>query len=248
MITIKSKRELAYMRDAGRIVAGTFAELAREMRPGVTTGKLDQIAEKFITGKGAKPAFKGLYGFPASICASVNEEVIHGIPGLRELKDGDIIGIDIGAEINGYFGDSAVTFPIGEVSTRVSRLLETAEEALYAGIKKACEGNRLFDISHAIQTHVESKGYSVVRDYVGHGIGKRMHEDPQVPNFGRSGRGPRLKSGMTLAIEPMVNEGTYEVRRLPDNWTVVTKDAGLSAHFEHTVAITDGEPEILTRL
>lgn len=248
MITIKSNRELAYMRDAGKVVAGGLAEISKAIKPGVTTEELDHIAEEFIIRMGARPAFKGLYGFPASICTSVNEEVVHGIPGLRELKDGDIIGIDIGAEINGYFSDAAVTFPVGVIETKALRLLETAEGALDEGIKKAKAGARLSDISHAIQTYVESRGYSVVRDFVGHGIGKKMHEEPQVPNFGRPGRGPRLKSGMTLAIEPMVNAGVFDVITLADNWTVVTKDTELSAHFEHTVAITDKGPDILTQL
>lgn len=248
MITIKSNRELNYMRDAGRVVAGTFAALEPAVVPGVTTQELDTIAEDYIRRQGAKPAFKGLYGFPASICASVNEQVVHGIPGLRSLESGDIIGIDIGAEINGYFGDSAVTFPVGTVSEKDLDLLRVTEAALYAGISRAVDGNRLTDISHAVQTHVESRGYSVVRDYVGHGIGSKMHEEPQVPNFGRPGRGPRLEAGMTIAIEPMVNVGTHEVMTLADNWTVVTRDGKRSAHFEHSIAITRGEPEILTRL
>jgi methionyl aminopeptidase len=217
------------------------------VQPGVTTAELDQIAEDFILARGARPAFKGYNGFPASICASVNEQVVHGIPGLRRLESGDIIGIDIGAEINGYFGDSAITLPVGEVSQNALNLLKATEESLYAGISMAIEGNRLSDISHAVQSCVESRGFSVVRDFVGHGIGKSMHEEPQVPNFGKPGRGPRLKAGMTLAIEPMVNIGAYEVQTLPDNWTVVTKDASLSAHFEHTIAITGKAPEILTR-
>ncbi|WP_066640454.1 type I methionyl aminopeptidase [Desulfolucanica intricata] len=248
MITCKSEKELKYMRDAGKIVAQTHAELAKATRPGITTKELDRIAEDFIVKSGAKPAFKGLYGFPATICSSINEEVVHGIPGLRKLENGDIISIDIGTEINGYFGDSATTIPVGTVSEDALQLIKVTEESLYAGIAKALEGNRLSDISHAVQTYVESRGYSVVRDYVGHGIGSSMHEEPQVPNFGKPGRGPRLKAGMTLAIEPMVNLGTYEVRTLPDNWTVVTKDRKLSAHFEHTIAITDSEPEILTKL
>ena len=248
MITIKSKREIAYMRDAGRIVAGTFKELLKLIRPGATTAELACVAEEFIISQGAKPAFKGLYGFPACICVSINEEVVHVIPGLRKLKDGDIISIDIGTEINGYYGDGAQSFPVGNVNEKALRLLKITEESLYEGIKKAHEGNRLSDISNAIQTYVEKNGYSVVRDYVGHGIGKSMHEEPQVPNYGQPNRGPRLSAGMTLAIEPMVNIGTHEVYTLTDNWTVITKDAELSAHFEHTVAITDGEPEILTRL
>lgn len=248
MIMIKSQRELRYMRDAGRVVAGVLGELSRAIKPGVTTAELDRLAEDFILARGARPAFKGLYGFPASICTSVNEQVVHGIPGLRKLESGDIISIDVGAEINGYFGDGAATFPVGKVSPEAKKLLAVTEEALYEGIRFARQGNRLSDISHAVQSYVEKHGFSVVREYVGHGIGRSMHEEPQVPNFGKPGRGPRLKAGMTLAIEPMVNAGTHEVRTLGDNWTVVTGDSKLSAHFEHTVAITDGEPEILTRL
>jgi methionyl aminopeptidase len=248
MITCKSDRELAYMRDAGRVVARTHAELARAVKVGVSTAELDRLAEDFIVKAGAKPAFKGLYGFPYTICASVNEEVVHGFPGLRKLESGDIISIDIGAEINGYFGDSAVTLPVGDVSSEALQLLKVTEESLYKGIEQARDGNRLSDISHAVQTCAESRGYSVVRDYVGHGIGSKPHEEPQVPNFGKPGRGPRLKAGMTLAIEPMINMGTYEVRTLSNNWTVVTLDTKLSAHFEHTVAITYDEPEILTKL
>lgn len=248
MITLKTEKELAYMRDAGRVVAGALEEITRGVKPGVTTAELDRLAESFILAKGARPAFKGLYGFPATICASANEQVVHGIPSLRVLENGDIISVDIGAEINGYFGDAAVTLPVGQIDEGTQRLLKATEESLYLGITQAVEGNRLSDISHAVQTHVEKNGFSVVRDYVGHGIGRSMHEEPQVPNFGRPGRGPRLKAGMTLAIEPMVNMGTYEVHTLPDNWTVVTKDMKKSAHFEHTIAITNGEPDILTRL
>lgn len=248
MITCKSKRELAYMRDAGRVVAQTHRELAKAVKVGVSTIELDRLAEDFIIKAGARPAFKGLYGFPYTICASVNEEVVHGLPSLRKLENGDIISIDVGAEINGYFGDSAVTLPVGEISSEAENLLRVTEEALYKGIEQARVGKRLSDISHAIQAHAEGNGYSVVRDYVGHGIGSKPHEEPQVPNFGKPGRGPRLKAGMTLAIEPMINMGTYEVRTLSNNWTVVTLDSKLSAHFEHTVAITNGEPEILTRI
>ncbi len=248
MITLKSDRELLYMRDAGKVVAGAHQEVAKAVREGVTTGELDKIAEDYIVSQGAKPSFKGYYGFPASICASVNEQVVHGFPGLRRLKNGDIISIDIGAELNGYHGDAAVTLPVGEIDQEVERLLNVTKESLSKGIEQAVIGNRLSDISHAIQKHVETNGFSVVRDYVGHGIGRNMHEDPQVQNFGMPGRGPRLKHGMVLAIEPMVNLGTYEVETLSDNWTVVTKDKKPSAHFEHTVAITENGPEILTRL
>ncbi|MCL6558568.1 MAG: type I methionyl aminopeptidase [Firmicutes bacterium] len=246
MITRKSKGELRYMLEAGRIVALTLKELEKAIRPGVTTAELDSLAEGFIRRHGAKPAFKGLYGFPASICTSINEQVVHGIPGRRKLKEGEIISIDVGAEVNGFFGDGAATFPVGKISQEAARLLRVTQESLYKGIEKAVVGNRLSDISHAVQTHVESHGYSVVRDFVGHGIGAKMHEDPQIPNFGPPGRGPRLEEGMTLAIEPMVNQGTHEVRILQDNWTVVTKDGKLSAHFEHTVVVRDGAAEILT--
>jgi methionyl aminopeptidase len=248
LISIKSNQELAFMREAGRIVALTFAELSKVIRPGITTGELDRLAEEYILASGGKPAFKGLYGFPASICTSLNEEVVHGIPGLRKLENGDIISIDIGVEINGYFSDSAVTFEVGEVREEAKKLLQVTREALYAGIAVAREGYRLSDISHNIQKYAESRGYSVVRDYVGHGIGRDMHEEPQVPNYGKPGRGPRLRKGMTLALEPMINIGTHEVEVREDKWTVVTKDSKLSAHFEHTVAITDREPEILTSL
>ncbi|HEX3031602.1 MAG TPA: type I methionyl aminopeptidase [Bacillota bacterium] len=248
MITCKSDREINYMRDAGRLVAQTLDQIKQAVRPGVTTKELDQLAEDMIVSAGAVPAFKGYNGYPATICASINEEVVHGIPGLRTLKDGNIISVDVGAAINGYFGDSAITLPVGDIDSKTASLLEVTENSLYKGIEQAIEGNRLSDISHAVQSYVEAQGFSVVRDYVGHGIGTAMHEAPQVPNFGKPGRGPRLKAGMTLAIEPMVNVGGYEVRTLMDNWTVVTVDASMSAHFEHTVAITEAGPEILTKL
>ncbi|MCR4443130.1 MAG: type I methionyl aminopeptidase [Peptococcaceae bacterium] len=248
MIILKSDRELRYLYDAGQVVAKTHQEVKKAVKPGVTTWELDKIAEEFIHKCQAKPAFKGYHGFPGSICASVNEEVVHGIPSrLRQVKSGDIISIDIGAILNGYVGDAAVTLPVGEVDSEVQRLLDVARESLNRGIEKALANNRLTDISHAIQTYVENNGYSVVRDFVGHGIGRNMHEEPQVPNFGAPGRGPRLKEGMTLAIEPMVNMGTHEVETLEDNWTVVTKDRKRSAHFEHTIAITEKGPWILTR-
>jgi len=246
VVTIKSPREIALMREAGRIVSETFAVLAKAIKPGVTTLELDRLAENFIRQKKARPAFKGLYNFPASICTSVNEEVVHGIPGQRKLKEGDIISIDLGVELNGYFGDGARTFPVGEISADAKTLLKVTREALTVGTRQARAGNRLFDISHAIQSYVEGHGFSVVRDYVGHGIGRAMHEEPQVPNYGKPGRGLRLVSGMTLAIEPMVNAGTHAVRTLADNWTVVTLDGKLSAHFEHTVLVLNNKPEILT--
>jgi methionyl aminopeptidase len=248
MIILKSEREVNYLRDAGKIVAGALAEVKKAVKPGVTTLELDEIAEKYIKGRGATPAFKGYHGFPGNICASVNEEVVHGIPGLRKLKTGDNVSVDIGAVINGYNGDAAITVPVGEVDAELAKLLRVTEEALLKGIEQAVIGNRLSDISHAVQAHCEKHNFGVVRDYVGHGIGRNMHEDPQVPNYGAPGRGPRLKSGMTLAIEPMVNLGTHEVKTLDDGWTVVTLDGKRSAHFEHTIAITDKEPEILTKL
>lgn len=248
MIVLKNGRELEAMRKAGRIVALALAELEKAVQPGITLKEIDQIAESFILQQGAKPAFKGLYGFPATICASVNEEVVHGIPGNRQLKEGDIIGVDIGSWIDGYYGDMAKTIPVGKVSPEAEKLIKVTEQALYHGIEQAVEGNRLSDISHAVQSYVESHGFSVVRDFVGHGIGMKMHEPPQIPNFGKAGMGPRLRSGMTLAIEPMVNIGNYEVLTKEDGWTVVTRDRSLSAHFEHTVAITPDGPEILTKI
>lgn len=248
MIIFKAPQEIQLMREAGRIVAETHQELRKAVAPGITTAELDRIAEKHIRACGATPAFKGYHGFPASICASVNEELVHGIPGLRKLKNGDIISIDVGAEYNGYYGDAAVTLPVGDILPEAQKLLQVTEESLIKGIEQAIVDNRLSDISHAVQKHAEENGFSVVRDYVGHGIGRQMHEEPQVPNFGKPGFGPKLKPGLVLAIEPMINVGTFEVYTLQDNWTVVTKDKKLCAHFEHTVAITADGPEILTRL
>lgn len=248
MIILKSDRELNYMRDAGRIVAETLAELKKAVKPDVTTLELDSIAEEYIKKRGAVPTFKGYNGFPGNICTSVNEQVVHGIPGLRKLKNGDNVSIDVGALINGYNGDAAITVGVGEIDAEVQQLMDVTEKALYKGIEQAIAGNRLYDISHAVQAYSEKHGFGVVRDYVGHGIGRSMHEDPQVPNYGNPGRGPRLKSGMTLAIEPMVNLGTHEVKTLNDDWTVVTLDGKQSAHFEHTIAITGDKPEILTKL
>ncbi|MDT8902665.1 type I methionyl aminopeptidase [Anaeroselena agilis] len=248
MIILKSERELRYMRDAGRIVAGALAEVKKAARPDVTTQELDKVAEEYIKGAGAIPAFKGYHGFPGNICTSVNEQVVHGIPGLRRLKSGDNVSIDIGAVINGYYGDAAITVPVGEVDAEVARLIEVTEASLYKGLEQAVAGNKLSDISHAVQVEAEAHGYGVVRDYVGHGIGRNMHEDPQIPNYGSPGRGPRLKPGMTLAVEPMINLGTHEVRTLDDGWTVVTTDGKRSAHFEHTVVVTENGPEVLTKL
>ncbi len=248
MIIIKSRSEIEKMRKAGNIVGKTHEELKKHIKPGITTKELDEIAEDTIRSLGAIPAFKGYGGFPASICASINEEVVHGIPGLKKLKDGDIISIDIGAIFDGYYGDSANTYPVGETSEEANKLIEVTRDSFYEGLKFCKEGFRLSDISHAVQRHVEENGFTVVRDYVGHGIGTNMHEDPQIPNFGLPGKGPRLRRGMALAIEPMVNAGTYKVKTLLDNWTVVTIDGKLSAHYEHTVIITEDEPLILTKL
>ncbi|MFT9494195.1 type I methionyl aminopeptidase [Anaerosolibacter sp.] len=248
MIIIKSNKEIEYMREAGKIVAYVHEMLRDAIKPGVTTKELDEIAEREILKHKALPAFKGYHGFPASICASVNEEVVHGIPGLKTLKDGDIISIDIGTIYNGYYGDAAKTHPVGQVSEEALKLIEVTRQSFYEGLRFCMEGNRLSDVSHAVQTYVEGQGFSVVRDFVGHGIGQNMHEDPQIPNFGLPGKGPRLGEGMVLAIEPMVNMGTYKVKTLLDNWTVVTLDGRMSAHYEHTVAITKDEPMILTSL
>lgn len=248
MIVLKSEHELAAMRRAGQVVAQAHQLVKDNLRPGITTKMLDQIVEEFILSQNAVPAFKGYNGYPATICASVNEVVVHGIPNDLPLEEGWILSVDIGAFVDGFCGDSAWTYPIGEIDAEAQRLLTVTEESLYKGIEQAVIGNRLSDISHQIQTVVESNGFSVVRDFVGHGIGRKMHESPQIPNFGEPGRGPRLKAGMTLAIEPMVNMGSYHVRILPDNWTTVTVDGGWSAHFEHTIAITADGPEILTKL
>ncbi|MDR5001514.1 type I methionyl aminopeptidase [Brevibacillus parabrevis] len=247
MIILKSKAELEVMREAGRIVALTHQELAKAIKPGVTTKQLDEIAETFIRSMGAVPSFKGYGGFPGSICASVNEELVHGIPGKRALQEGDIISIDIGAQFQGYHGDSAWTYPVGKISAENEKLLRVTEESLFKGLEKAIPGGRLSDISHAIQVHAEAAGFTLVREYVGHGIGQNLHEDPQVPNYGPPDRGPRLKPGMVLAIEPMVNAGERYVRTLEDNWTVVTLDRKTCAHFEHTIAITEDGYEIFTR-
>ncbi|AFS79244.1 methionine aminopeptidase type I [Gottschalkia acidurici 9a] len=248
MIILKSKREIEKMREAGRVVAQAHAFLKDMIKPGVTTAELDEKVENFIRSQGAIPAFKGYNGFPGSICASINEEVVHGIPGLKKLKDGDIISIDIGSILDGYYGDGAKTYPVGNVSEEDLNLIKVTRESFYEGLKYAKVGYRLSDISHAIQTYVEDNGFSVVRDFVGHGIGQNMHEEPQIPNFGLPGKGSRLKEGMVLAIEPMVNIGTYRVVVLEDDWTVVTTDKKKSAHYEHTIAITDDEPLILTTL
>lgn len=249
MIILKSADEIKAMRAAGRVVAQAHELVRSLVRPGATTWDLDQAVEEFLLKQNAIPAFKDYHGYPASICTSINEVVVHGIPSKDTiLKEGSIISVDIGAFVDGFCGDSAWTYPVGEIDPAVQRLLTTTEEALYQGIEQARVNNRLSDISHAVQKCAEECGFSVVRDFVGHGIGRKMHEAPQLPNFGLPGRGPRLKAGMTLAIEPMVNMGNYHVQVLADNWTVVTRDNGWSAHFEHTIAITDEGPVILTVL
>jgi methionyl aminopeptidase len=246
MVSCKTRGELALMQHAGQVVGQTLEELAKYVRPGVTSGELDKIAEDFIRAKGCEPAFKGLYGFPGSICISFNEEVVHGIPGKRVLKEGDIVSFDVGATYKGWNGDGAATFPVGKVSAQAEKLLKVTKEATIIGIKQMRMGCHLFDISSAIHDYVESHGFSVVTQYVGHGIGRKVHEDPQVPNFRQPTRGMSLRRGMCLAIEPMVNIGTYETVVKEDKWTVVTKDGELSCHFEHSAAVTDGDPLILT--
>jgi len=248
VITIKSAREIETMHEAGRILAETLALLARNVREGVSTAELDRLAEEFIRGhEGARPSFKGLYDFPATLCTSINQEIVHGIPAAgRVLRDGDIISIDCGVSLDGLHADSAVTVPVGTVDAETDRLLRVTRDALDAGIGAAVLGNHVGDIGHAVQRVVEAAGFSVVRELVGHGIGTSFHEEPQIPNYGKPKRGPRLMAGMTLAIEPMVNVGGPEIRTLGDKWTVVTADGSLSAHFEHTVAIDKDGPRILT--
>jgi methionyl aminopeptidase len=246
MIICKSQAELELMREAGRIVANTHQLLKEAIRPGVSTMQLDQLAERYILSQNATPSFKGYNGFSGSICASVNEELVHGIPCSRKLKDGDIISIDIGAYYKGFHGDSAWTYAVGNISPVARKLLEVTEQALYKGLSIAKPDLRLLSISHEIQKYVEENGFSIVREYVGHGIGSKLHEEPQIPNYGQPNRGPRLKPGMVLAIEPMVNAGERYVKTLSDGWTVVTVDGSLCAHFEHTVAITADGYEILT--
>ncbi|THE12117.1 type I methionyl aminopeptidase [Bacillus timonensis] len=248
MIICKSPREIEIMREAGKIVALTHQELQKYITPGISTKELDTIAEKFIRGYDAIPSFKGYNGFRGSICTSVNEELVHGIPGDRVLQDGDIISIDIGAKHNGYHGDSAWTYPVGAISLENQKLLEVTKNALYQGLEEAKPGVRLSNISHAIQVYVETHDFSIVREYVGHGVGKELHEEPQIPHYGPPNKGPLLKPGMVLAVEPMVNAGSRYVNTLADNWTVVTVDGKTCAHFEHTIAITETGYEILTKL
>lgn len=248
MAAVRQQDKIEGVRAAAQVVARALSEMGRAVRPGITTAELDRIAEAVIRDHGARPAFKGYRGFPASICPSVNEEVVHGIPGARALQEGDIVGIDVGAELHGWYGDAARTFAVGAVAEEASRLMRVTEEALERGLLQARAGNRVGDISHAVQTHVEQHGFSVVRDLVGHGIGSEMHEEPAIPNFGSPGKGPRLVAGQVLAIEPMVNAGGRAVVTRPDGWTVATKDGRWSAHFEHTVAVGPDGPEILSVL
>ncbi|BAS29067.1 type I methionyl aminopeptidase [Limnochorda pilosa] len=248
MIILKSPEEVRLLRRAGRLVAEAHARVAEMVRPGVTTEELDRAVDELIRRAGGVPTFKGYHGYPASICTSVDHEVIHGIPGPRRLHEGQIVSVDVGATLDGYVGDGAWTYPVGRIPPEVERLLEVTQAALYKGIEAARVGNRVSDIGHAVQRFVEAHGYSVVREFVGHGVGRSMHEDPQVPNYGKPGRGPRIKEGLCVAIEPMVNMGGHQVRILSDQWTAVTVDGLPSAHFEHTVIVTRDGPEILTRL
>lgn len=248
MIVLKTRREIELMREAGRISAEALKLAGQAVQPGITTAEIDKIAYDYIISQGAKPSFLNYNGFPATACISVNNEVIHGIPDNKHIiREGDIVSIDLGAVINGFHGDNAATFPCGTISPAAKRLCDTTEEALYIGLSKCVAGNRLGDVGFAIQEHCAKRGYGIVRDFTGHGIGAHLHEDPSVPNYGKPGKGARLLPGMTVAIEPMINEGTQDVKILRNNWTVVTADGKLSAHFEHTVAITEGECIILTK-
>lgn len=247
-IIIKSAQEIALMREAGRVVGSLLEVLSRETRPGMKTKELDSIVARELARSGAISSFKGYRGFPANLCVSVNDEVVHGIPGERVLKEGDVVSLDVGAIYKGFQGDGAITLALGEVEPQAKELIEATRQALLAGISAAREGASLGDVSSAIQTYVEARGFSVIREYTGHGIGREMHEEPQVPNFGVPGQGPRLRQGMALALEPMVAAGDWKTRVGENNWTVYTKDGSLAAHFEHTIAITDGEAEVLTAL
>ena len=246
MIKYKSKEEIVLMRESALVVSKTLGMLAANIQPGMTPLKLDELAEEFILDMGAKPGFKGLYDYPHTLCTSVNEQVVHGMPTDRPLEDGDIISVDCGSILNGYYGDHAYTFPVGEISAEVRKLLQVTLQCLDLGIEQMCSGKRLGDIGFAIQQHAEKNGYGVVRELVGHGIGTEMHEEPQVPNYGRRGRGTKLQEGLVLAIEPMINMGVKNVKQLKDGWTIVTADGKPSAHFEHAVAIVDGKPEVLS--
>lgn len=249
MIVLKSKSEIAIMREAGRIVAETLDGLRQRIKPGVSTAELDTFAYEYITKRKGIPAFKGYRGYPASICASINDEIVHGIPSRKRLlNEGDVVSIDVGSVYQGFVGDAAMTVPVGHVSDTAQRLLTTTQGALMAAIEQARAGHYLDQVSGAVEDYAEERGFSVVREYVGHGIGRQMHEEPQIPNYRQGKRGPQLKPGMTLAIEPMINEGTWQTKTLRDKWTVVTQDGKLSAHFEHTIAVTEGDPEILTQL
>lgn len=247
MIPIKTQSDIDAIRESGRIVGVVLNHLAEKIRPGVTTLELDKWAEATIRDLGGEPAFKGYHGFPATLCTSINEQVVHGIPSNRSLQNGDLVSIDVGAKLKGWYSDAARTYAVGDVDERSIRLIEVTKESLDIGVAQARVGNRLSDIGHAIQQHVEKAGFSVVRDFVGHGVGRQLHEEPQIPNFGEPHQGVRLKKGMVLAIEPMVNSGTFEVKILEDQWTVVTKDKERSAHFEYTIAVSDGEAEVLTK-
>ncbi|MGL4848393.1 MAG: type I methionyl aminopeptidase [Clostridium sp.] len=246
MIFLKNESEISKMRAAGRIVGETLLLLEKSIKPGISTAELNRIADEFITSQGAKPSFKGLYGFPAALCISVNNEIIHGIPGKYVLKDGDIVSVDCGAYLDGFHGDAARTFPVGQVTEEAQKLIDVTRQSFFEGVKYAEKGKRLSDVSHAIQSYAESHGFSVVKNFVGHGIGRDLHEDPEVPNFGNPGKGPLLNNGMVLAIEPMINAGSFRTKTLSDGWTVVTSDGSLSAHYENTVAILPDGPEILT--
>ncbi len=246
VMTMKSSREIAAMRAAGKVTAQALETMKAAIRPGITTAEIDAIGESFIRSAGATPSFKGLYGFPGSVCIAVNDEVVHGIPGRKKLAEGDIISLDTGAFLNGWHGDATITVPVGEISEEAQRLVQTTYEALAAGIAQCRPGNRMGDVGHAIQEYAESRGYGVVRQYVGHAVGRKLHEDPQVPNFGEPHRGVVLRRGMVLTIEPMLTIGSCETHTLEDKWTVVTDDGKWAAQFEHTVAVTDDGPEILT--
>jgi methionyl aminopeptidase len=247
VIELKSAREIGLMRTAGHVLSDVVEHLRGFVKPGLSTLEIDEDVEGFIAARGAKPAFKGYRGFPATVCISINEEVVHGIPSAhRRIQEGDIVGLDLGCIVDGYYADCAFTLAIGDVPPKVQQLLDVTRESLDQAIQECRPGRRLSDVSHAVQVHVERHGFSVVRAFVGHGIGRALHEDPQVPNFGDPGRGPQLRAGMVLAIEPMVTMGSWEVKVLDDGWTAVTRDGSLAAHFEHTIAVTDTDPEVLT--
>lgn len=246
MIIVKSEREIELMRRAGKITAAARALAGEMVKPGVTTREIDKAVFHFIRSQGAEPSFLNYNGYPASVCVSVNDEIIHGIPGPRVLKEGDIVSVDVGAYIGGFHGDCAATYPCGKISEEAQRLIDVTRQSFFEGFAQAREGNRISDISHAVQAYVEANGFSVVREYVGHGVGASLHEAPEIPNYGKPGHGPRLQKNMTIAVEPMVNVGGYEVRTLDNGWTVVTADGSLSAHYENSLLVTDGEPEILT--